>query len=147
MKKFLIVLAVLVLAGAGAVWAVTRDSDDQNGAINGENSSLDSNGQTDVPSNEGDEENEETTTIIYSETGFSPSTLTVDAGTTVTIINNSPSGLDFASGPHPVHTDNPELNTGFIPSGESATVTLNTTGSWGFHNHIDETKTGRIVVE
>ncbi len=59
------------------------------------------------------------TTITYSETGFSPSTLTVTAGDTITVTNDSAEELDFKSDPHPVHTNNPELNQEDLPAGES----------------------------
>ena len=86
-------------------------------------------------------------TITYSGSGFSPATLSVKAGTTVTIKNTSSGDLQFDSDPHPDHTDDPELNVGLITSGQSKTVTVTTTGSHGYHNHLSATDKGTLVVQ
>lgn len=85
--------------------------------------------------------------ITYSGNGFSPATLTVKAGTTVTIKNDSSDELQLDSNPHPVHTDDQDLNVGTVNAGESRTFTVNKTGSFGYHNHLNPSQTGHIVVE
>lgn len=89
----------------------------------------------------------DTVTLTYDANGFSPSSATVKAGGTVKIVNNSRSEIEFASNPHPTHTDNPELNTSDIEPGKDATITVNKKGTWGFHNHYDHTKGGTLTVE
>ncbi len=84
-------------------------------------------------------------TISYCDGAFT--TLTVTAGTTVTVRNDSSSALDFDSDPHPTHTINPQLNAGEVEPGESKTTTLTTKGSWGFHNHEIPTDHGTITVQ
>jgi plastocyanin len=86
-------------------------------------------------------------TITYSDGSFTPSEVTVQSGGTVKIINESDSEVEPASDDHPVHTDNAEINFGEIAAGESKTVTVNATGTWGYHNHLSSSETGTIVVE
>jgi len=84
--------------------------------------------------------------ITYTDDGFSPATVTVVAGSTITVENESSGELEFKSGKHPAHNDNTELNQEEINSGESLSFTVNKVGTWGYHNHYDADKKGTIVV-
>lgn len=87
------------------------------------------------------------TTITYDGNAFNPSTTSVKSGEAVKIVNQSQKEIEFASDPHPTHTNNPEINTGDITPGASKTFTAATKGTWGFHNHYDPSKRGTITVE
>lgn len=87
------------------------------------------------------------TTITYDGSGFTPSSLRVAAGSTITVINNSSRELDFASDPHPTHTSNAELNEGSVAPGESRDFTVSEKGTWGFHDHLNASAQGTIIVE
>lgn len=86
-------------------------------------------------------------TITYTDSGFSPQTVTVKAGDKILIKNGSSAPMEFDSDPHPIHTDDPELNEGVIEPGASATITVNVKGTHGYHNHLDPSQTGTIIVE
>jgi plastocyanin len=86
-------------------------------------------------------------TITYSDSGFSPSKTTVKSGDTVAIKNTSSSDMQFDSDPHPVHTDDEELNAGAVAPGQTVTFTVTTKGTFGFHNHLNPGDTGTIVVQ
>jgi plastocyanin len=86
-------------------------------------------------------------TIVYSSTGFSPATMTVKAGIVLTIKNTSSSTLQMQSNPHPAHTDDNDLNVGTVAAGSSKTFTVTKTGSFGFHNHLNPSDAGKIVIE
>lgn len=85
--------------------------------------------------------------ITYSNSGFSPKDITVKAGETIEVKNTSSRIVQFDSDPHPVHTDNRQLNIEFIDPGKSKTFSITNTGTWGFHNHIDASETGKITVQ
>lgn len=85
-------------------------------------------------------------TIVYTDDGFTPDTLTVKQGTTVTVENKSSQSLEFSSGPHPTHTAEPELNLAEQQPGQSATFVPTKIGTWSYHNHFNEEKTGTLVV-
>lgn len=147
MKKGLIIgIIVLVLAGAGA-YALTRNQDEtasptESTANTGNNSDSADSTAADTPTS-----NNQTAAITYTDDGFSPATLTVKAGTTVTVKNNSSNDMQFASDPHPAHTDNEEINAGVIEPGKSQTFTAERTGTYGYHNHLNETETGTLIVQ
>jgi len=86
-------------------------------------------------------------TITYNGNSFSSSASTMKAGGKVKVVNQSNVVLDFDSDPHPVHTNNTELNVGDIEPGQSKTFTIAKTGTWGYHNHLNARQSGSITVE
>src|SRR3989344_7400933 len=85
--------------------------------------------------------------ITYTDSGFSPAQVSVKAGDTVTFKNDSKASVQVNSAPHPAHTQFPELNIGSITAGESKSVKLTTVGTKKYHNHLNPSQTGTIVVE
>ena len=86
--------------------------------------------------------------ISYTSSGFSPSSLTVSVGDTVTFTNNSNGQMWVASNPHPIHTD----LSGFdsrkgVSNGETYEFTFNTAGSHSYHNHLGTNNGGTIIVK
>ncbi|MDF2460763.1 MAG: hypothetical protein K0S68_166 [Candidatus Saccharibacteria bacterium] len=86
-------------------------------------------------------------TVDFTSTGFSPKTVNVTSGTTITFKNSTAEDVQPSSDPHPQHTINPELNVGVISAGQSKTITVNQKGSYGMHNHFDPTDTLSVVVQ
>lgn len=101
--------------------------------------------------------------VTYTNDGFSPATLTVAEGTTVTFVNQSSNPMWIASDPHPTHQgyDGTTRSTHCAPGytgptpfdecttvspGTSYTFTFTKTGSWGYHNHAGAEDHGTIVV-
>ncbi len=145
MNKAIIAIIAVVVIAAG-VFAITHKSKKPAAPTNSNTST------TTAPSNTTSTPPTSTSTssdnvITYSNSGFSPATLTVKGGSQVTIKNTSSETLQLDSNPHPQHTDDPELNVGVISAGGSKTFTVTTTGSHGYHNHLDPSDTGMLVVE
>lgn len=141
-----IIIAVLVVAGGA--FALTKKNDNKTPAADTTAQSQSTTPtNTQSTSNQTSSDQNSSSTITYTNNGFSPATLTVKSGTTITIKNDSSSSLQFDSDPHPEHTDDPELNVGVIAPGKSATVTVTTTGSHGYHNHLNSGDTGTIIVQ
>jgi plastocyanin len=101
-------------------------------------------------------------TVTYGPNGFSPSTVTVAKGGTVTWVTAP--GADemwVASNPHPIHNayDGTTLSqhcaagySGPAPldqcsAGTSFSFTFNQVGTWGYHNHGNHSDTGTVVVQ
>lgn len=87
-------------------------------------------------------------TVIYTASGFSPSSVTVQSGGTVTFKNETSEPMWVASDPHPIHT----RLRGFdakngIASGQTYSFTFTKTGTFGFHDHLSSSRTGRVVVQ
>lgn len=86
-------------------------------------------------------------TITFEGSAFSPETLTVKAGDTVTVRNDSSRSIQFESDPHPAHTDNTELNASIIRAGESKSFVPTRTGTFGYHDHLNPNATGTLIVK
>jgi len=100
----------------------------------------------------------QTVTVVYENSGFSPKSSTIYKGDTVVFINSSTHSMWVSSNLHPTHTLYPEksssdcLGSSFdscanIPPGDLWQFEFNSTGSWGYHNHLRAGKTGIVVVQ
>ncbi len=79
--------------------------------------------------------------------GFAPASLTINAGDTVRFINDTNAIQNVSSNDHPNHTLYPQLNLGdFAPAEIKLVTSLTAVGSYGYHNHLDPSKTGWIYV-
>lgn len=103
-----------------------------------------------------------TTVVTYGPNGFSPSTVTIAKGGTVTF--TAAAGADemwVASAPHPAHTGYDGTDrathcaagyTGAKPfdqcsAGTSFSFTFDKTGTWPYHNHGHSSDFGTVVVQ
>lgn len=88
-----------------------------------------------------------TSTVTYSDTGFSPKTLTVKKGTTVTFENQSSGKMWVASGVHPTHLLLPgfdELKS--VEKSGTYQYTFVKVGTWQYHNHVKPSDLAVVVV-
>jgi len=83
--------------------------------------------------------------VFYTNSGFSPKTLTVNTGTTVTFANKTERPMWVASNPHPVHTDFSAFDQ--KRRGDTYSFTFNESGTYVLHNHLFPTQGGTIIVE
>jgi plastocyanin len=103
------------------------------------------------------------TTVTLTDKGFSPASVTIKAGQSVMFANDSSGQMWVASGMHPTHTayDGNNLSThcaanysGTAPfdqcsasgSGTNYTFTFTKPGTWKYHNHLNASQFGTIVV-
>jgi len=88
-----------------------------------------------------------TVTILYTDSGFSPTPMTINLGDTVKFVNQSALNMWVASGPHPTHTNYPEFDQRTsVANGGSYSFIFTKTGTWGYHNHVNAKHFGSIVV-
>jgi plastocyanin len=145
--KAIIATVIIVAIAAGAYLVFFKD-DEPSSTTPNTSASTESTAETGTPTVQaGDETAEPAVTISYTGSAFSPASITVNSGDTVRVTNDSQDDLDFDSDPHPVHTDNSELNVGIIAPGESKTFVVTSTGTWGVHNHLNESQRTTIVVK
>lgn len=100
-------------------------------------------------------------TVAYTEKGFSPKSIAVTLGTTVTFVNQSSEGMWVASAAHPTHiiysgislnqhcpdTTNAAFDEcAAVASGDSFSFTFNKEGTWKYHNHMNASQTGVVIV-
>jgi len=99
-----------------------------------------------------------TALVTYGPNGFSPATVTIAKGGTVTFKDEGGGNLWVASDPHPTHEGYsgttgrqhcPDTaGTAFdqCALGSTYTFTFQKTGSWGYHNHVKHSDTGMVIV-
>lgn len=153
MKKVLIIILVVVaVAAAGfGVYSLVKkeDTTSHDHAPGTAEHSHDAETTTNSHNTKTDPGNEaaETAVITYTNSGFSPETITVASGATITIKNDSSRDMQLDSDPHPAHTTNEELNVEIVKPGQSQTFVVKRTGTFGYHNHLNSSQTGTIIVE
>ena len=86
-------------------------------------------------------------TIVYGNNGFEPALYTVKSGETVLVKNTSKEEFYFTTGDHHNHDINSPLNLGKIAPGGSSSFVAPAAGTYGFHNHDDETEAGELIVQ
>ena len=94
--------------------------------------------------------------VEIASSGFSPDTLTINLGETVAFINKDSKASWPASALHPTHNVYPEKG-GCIGSlfdvcrgleqGQSWSFTFNEKGTWGYHDHLNPSLRGKIIVQ
>lgn len=140
-----IVAVVVVLAIAALIAFIFMNQ--KTSAPQPNNESDATNIEAETPTGEPTDGTPDSATITFTDDGFLPSTLTVKAGTEVTVKNDSSRSVQFSSDNHPTHTKQSELNLAVLEPGESATFTPTQTGAWGFHDHLNASETGTLTVE
>lgn len=144
MKIALVVILVAVLGLVG--WVVFGNSNGDTKSTSQPNTTTNQQ-QTEQTQQPANNDFGSSQTITYNDVGFSPEMLTSKVGEKVTVENKSTGTLKFSSAPHPIHTDNPELNLNAVEPGGSVIFTPTLKGNFGFHNHNKPQHTGRIVIQ
>lgn len=133
--KSLFFAAVLIIAIiAGGIFLYSKSGNTQNPTTTG--SQGNSSG-----------ENQTTKQIILTTGGFSPSTLTVKVNTLVTWTNKSGKEAQVDSDPHPIHTSYPAMNFDPFSDGSSVSLVFDKAGTYHYHNHLQPSQTGTIIVQ
>jgi plastocyanin len=87
-------------------------------------------------------------TVSITDAGFVPANITVKPGTTVTFVNNGQQAHWVASNPHPTHTDLPGFDAKHaMAPGESYVFVFEKIGTWGYHDHLNPSTMGAVVVQ
>ena len=131
---------ILVIGGVAIVTQITKQNTDKTNTItqaSDTSAAMTPTGQNKVPA----------VTIEYTDDGFTPSNITVRTGDTVKVVNKSSQSLEFASDPHPVHTKDADLNQQVLAAGQSQTFVVTKKGTYGYHDHLNASRTGTITIE
>ena len=115
--------------------------------INSQNSATDGSTSANTePNLNAVEEDDVAATVTYTGQGFEPNLSTIAEHNYVRVRNRSVRVLNFVSDPYLERTDNPELNIGEIAPGESKKLYISQKGRWGYHNALDPSESGTIIV-
>lgn len=112
----------------------------------------------DTEATETSEDDTKTVIVSYTDQGFSPKSIAINEGDTVTWVNESSRGMWVASDIHPTHNEYPEESAsdcsgssfdacGAFSPGENWSFTFNEVGEWGYHDDLNLSRTGIVVVK
>lgn len=90
---------------------------------------------------------ESQTTITLTSSGFEPNVINIKEGSKVVWINKSGQTATVNSSPHPAHTDYPPLNLGQFSDGQSLELVFDKAGTYKYHDHLNASQFGQIVVQ
>lgn len=147
---------LLVVAGVGLLAAACNSGSNSNTSQPDQSSNQPSNSQQSAAPSFQQITPGQQHVITYTDSGFSPKTLTIKKGDTVAFENTASDDVRVASNPHPTHEGYPTTggcvsstfdSCGNIPSGQMWTFTFDIAGSWGYHNHLNPSEGGTIVVQ
>ena len=85
--------------------------------------------------------------VTLTASGFDPKTITIKAGEKVTWKNNSGMTGNVNSDNHPTHLLYPMLNLGSFKDGGTVEVVFDKPGTYTYHNHLNASQTGMVVVK
>lgn len=86
--------------------------------------------------------------VKVSSSGFSPQSITIKAGESVTWVNENSEDHQVQSAIHPTHQLYPPLNTvGLIKSAEKKSLSFPEAGTYKYHDHLNPSLTASITVE
>lgn len=90
---------------------------------------------------------EEKNLVTISSSVFSPKSITIKIGESVTWVNEDSQNHTVNSTPHPTHTDYPSLNLGVIQPGKQKSLTFDKAGIYKYHDHLNPSLAGSVTVE
>lgn len=103
----------------------------------------------------------QTVTVKITDSGFVPKEVSIKKGDSVMFLSESSASVWPASAAHPTHTVYPGSNIAScgtaqalaifdackgLSAGESWTFQFNSTGSWGYHDHLNASQFGKVNV-
>ena len=100
--------------------------------------------------------NEKSNVIEITSSGFNPCTLTMNAGDTVTFVNKDSKAHWPASAVHPTHSAYPApggcIGSKFdackgLAQGEDFSFKFDVKGAWKYHDHLNPSVFGTIIVQ
>lgn len=140
-------LALNVHKSATAISVYTSCGDISTSTIKNQTASADKSDKDDSDDSD-DSDKPIVKSVTYTNTGFSPSTITIKKGETVKFTNQSDTSMWVASDPHPTHTILSEFDEKIsVGKGASYEFEFEKVGTWGYHNHFSPSKIGTVIVE
>lgn len=85
--------------------------------------------------------------VTLTSEGFSPQTITISVGEEVVWVNESGDQATVDSSVHPTHRDYTPLNLGVFEVGEQHNLVFDEPGTYKYHDHLNASRFGTVVVE
>lgn len=135
-NKFLLIIAVVVILLGGFFILSNKTKNNQ---VN-QNQTTQKQSPTPVKTVEGKE-------VAVTNNGFEPQTITIKKGQRIVWTNKSGTNVTVNSDSHPTHLLWPFLNLGQFADGSSVSVVFEKAGKYTYHNHLNASQVGTVIVE
>lgn len=145
MKLLIGIIIALVIAGIGFSVLNKQTATPQNAAQQNQGLTQTVAQPTNNPT--GSVQNQTVANISLTNQGFEPSTITIKTGTKVVWTNKSSDAATVNSDPHPIHNLFPFLNLGRFEPGSQLDVIFSDKGKFTYHNHLNPSDKGTVIVE
>lgn len=76
-----------------------------------------------------------------------PASVTISVGDTVVWLNKDQAKHHISSDPHPSHTALPGLESADLSNNETYSFKFTQTGTWGYHDHLNPSIKGTVIVK
>lgn len=146
MNRLIIVAAVVIIVAIGGFFLVSGNKSSQISDVQPSLAVSPEESASPTSSETSDKKTSETQ-IELNEDGFNPAKVTIKVGDKVIWKNNSGGAATVSSDPHPAHTLYPILNLGPFNDGDTHSVAFDKAGTYTYHNHLDASQKGTVVVE
>lgn len=130
------VLALVLVAGVGFFFLSGKQNNTQS-----------QNNQSSETTTNAEEVTADETQVELTTSGFSPNEITINKGAKIVWTNNGGKSATVDSSSHPVHSDYPKLNLGSFNDGETLELIFNETGTFKYHNHLNPSQNGSVIVK
>lgn len=150
MNKNLLIGLVVVLLAVGGYVMVQNNSNSQtpsNSQVEDQTVSPSAVEKETPTENGGVMEKKEENTVTLTSAGFTPKTITVKVGDEVVWVNKSGATATVDSAQHPTHLVYPKLNLGNFENGEELRLVFDEKGKYNYHDHLNPSRFGTVVVE
>ena len=153
MKNIVVIVIVIVII-LGGIWYFASNKTSENVIPVPESTVPESSGT--VP------EQQAENVVVATGSGFSPSVIMVNQGETVKFGNGGSQPVWVASAIHPTHTvypnsdiakcNTPQAENMFdackgVAPGEVWSFKFDAKGTWGYHDHLNPSSNGKVIVE
>lgn len=85
--------------------------------------------------------------VVVNKDGFTPTNIVIFPGDTVVWQNKSGKDIKVSSNPHPTHADYTPLNLDVTKANGEISLSFPTKGTYGYHDHLNPSHLGMIVVQ
>jgi len=151
----IVVVVLLVVGGIGYALSTRNNGGSDNTNIANSNTNVSNTNKAVNQNTNASNVNSSVTplsrTISVTSSGFNPSSFTINVNDTVTWKNNTSLTVYVAPDDHPTHikygSSWPDTGAGNISSGQSYAFTFTKAGTYTYHNHLNSSMTGTIIVQ
>ncbi|OGE87624.1 MAG: hypothetical protein A3J07_02815 [Candidatus Doudnabacteria bacterium RIFCSPLOWO2_02_FULL_49_13] len=95
----------------------------------------------------GGQSTKKSVTVTIENDKFNPATVTMSAGDSVVWLNKDGKNHHVASDPHPTHTGLAGFESPDLSGNQTYSFTFTKTGTFGYHDHLNPTIKGTVIVK